>query len=532
LQQDRALLNWLRGSGNAADPVPLRVTGAGLFYREGAFPSPFQNNMHGQPETRILGVLRQQIEQRHGRDFLQRRKQQVVRQIQQMTPPAWDVSWLNSTADTDVPRLYSFSGKYRDLLAALLALTVLQEARPLLDGALVASPDAALRLNAAEISRLRLLRKKLRGSLLQLLDSRRPDWGYALLVTCARLIVVEHSIHSGYLAAVDVFADDSPVIGQETAKKYAVELRMQLADALQDVQREKAALQRRHDFSETDYSYLERAVNRYVELLQGLRHDRTMRVSGWQLLPVRSVYPSGPVLPALTDRQITRALRRIDDFERRYLQLLRQRYRYNLLTRNCVTELFRTMQNAFLENSVAGESSARQPDAVAKRESRMRLGGYVEPLPVNFIPFVSYQAVQRQYHAADSQKLPSYRLGRLEQLYARENAAWVAMREGNTLSSTLYKYNDEDSFFIFFTDDTVLLRPFYGAVNTVAGVAESVLGLLALPFDSGKTLKSGVVGILMSLPELAFFNMRKGTYRFLPDQTLALSELDGRQEKN
>ena len=91
----------------------------------------------------------------------------------------------------------------------------------------------------------------------------------------------------------------------------------------------------------------------------------------------------------------------------------------------------------------------------------------------------------------------------------------VALRESNTFSSTLYAYNPDDAFFVFFTDDSLVLRPVFGLFNTAAGMGQSVLGFLSWPFDAGKNLKSGATGVLMSLPELLFFNMRKGSYKYL-----------------
>lgn len=523
LHQERRLLHWLRGDAAYSQPPPLPLKGAGLFFRVEAVDGVQRIEMIDKPEAGALATVRQEIVRRHGDDFLRRRKEKILRQIARLSPVSWDAGALDSAVDSAVPGLYTFSEQYQDLLTALLAVQVLQEARPLLDDALLQLPDAALGLDAVETEHLRQLRRRLRQSLLQLLESSRPDWGYALLTTSARLIAIEKSIASGRLVAVDGFADDSPVLEKKIAVKYRAELQRQRQDALRLLREEKNLLRSRKDFSESDYSYLELAVNRYSELQQGLKYGRAMRLYGAQLLPTRSIALPGMVAPEVTERQIGRTLRQIDDFEARYLELLQQRYRYNLLTRNCVTELFRGMEHALAGSTDADVLSGNRFEQLARQESHRRLGGHVDPQPVNFIPFVSYHAVQNHYHVAESRKLPSYRLGRLEELNGRENAVWVAVREGNTLTSTLYRYNDEDSFFIFFTDDSLLLRPLYGAVNTVVGVAESLLGLLTLPFDSGKILKSGVVGILMSLPELAFFNMRKGTYRFLPEQPLALA---------
>ena len=103
-------------------------------------------------------------------------------------------------------------------------------------------------------------------------------------------------------------------------------------------------------------------------------------------------------------------------------------------------------------------------------------------------------------------------------MYQQENAFLAYLRESNTLSSSLYQFHDKDSFFIFFTDDKILPRPLFGAINTVAALGQTLYGLLALPFDSGKNLNSGIMGMAMSIPELVFFNIRKGTYQYLPYQ--------------
>ena len=54
-------------------------------------------------------------------------------------------------------------------------------------------------------------------------------------------------------------------------------------------------------------------------------------------------------------------------------------------------------------------------------------------------------------------------------MYAEENDIKVYLRESNTLSSTIYRRNGRDSFFLFFTDDALPVRPIYGALNVAAG---------------------------------------------------------------
>jgi hypothetical protein len=55
------------------------------------------------------------------------------------------------------------------------------------------------------------------------------------------------------------------------------------------------------------------------------------------------------------------------------------------------------------------------------------------------------------------------------------------------------------------------------ALNLVAGVGEIAVGLLRAPADGGRLLLRGVHGALVSLPELAFVNLRKGTNDWVPE---------------
>jgi hypothetical protein len=42
-----------------------------------------------------------------------------------------------------------------------------------------------------------------------------------------------------------------------------------------------------------------------------------------------------------------------------------------------------------------------------------------------------------------------------------------------------------------------------------------VAGVAALPFDRGAILWSGLKGIVFSLPELVFINIRKGSFAYV-----------------
>ena len=135
---------------------------------------------------------------------------------------------------------------------------------------------------------------------------------------------------------------------------------------------------------------------------------------------------------------------------------------------------------------------------------------------LNFIPAASALSVRETYAVAETFEIPSYRLAALARLYRQDNAARVYLRESNTLTSTLYRRNPADSAFLFFTDDTIVLRPLLGALNFVTGLGASAAGLFTLPIDKGDLLLAGLKGAIFSLPELVFFNIRKGSLPFAP----------------
>jgi hypothetical protein len=172
-------------------------------------------------------------------------------------------------------------------------------------------------------------------------------------------------------------------------------------------------------------------------------------------------------------------------------------YGYNLLWRNCATELIRSLNTTF-------------PDVESGREA---LGGWMEPNEgLVFIPFLFYEQSITAYSLKDEQFLQARRLRNLDTLYSQENDLWVWLRESNTLSSTLYEPRGKDSPFLFFTDDSLLLRPILGVVNVGYAALHGVAGVFSFPFDGGEKASQAARGIFYSLPELAFGNIRKGSY--------------------
>ena len=146
------------------------------------------------------------------------------------------------------------------------------------------------------------------------------------------------------------------------------------------------------------------------------------------------------------------------------------------------------------------------------------LGGVVDGRRgLDFIPFVSAASVSQRYRVAEASTIPSLRQARLAAMREREGALRVALREASPLTARSGGRGARDSFFLFFTDASVWPRPLFGALNLAAGAGETALGLVRAPFDHGRTLLRGLEGTLMSLPELAFVSLRKGSYDWVPE---------------
>ena len=138
----------------------------------------------------------------------------------------------------------------------------------------------------------------------------------------------------------------------------------------------------------------------------------------------------------------------------------------------------------------------------------------------DFIPFVSARAVEARWDVVERPMLPSYRQARLQVLVRRDG--WPArLRESNVVTSSIYRRNEADSAFLFFTDDTVATRPVLGAANVVVGVGAAVAGLVSAPLDGARLLGAGLRGMMYSVPELAFVNVRKGSFDYVPMVTNA-----------
>lgn len=486
-------------------------------------------------------ALRRRIEADHGDGFIAQRLDEMRRRLGVLDPDTVELPTPVLSEKHIPPPTYSLPQRYSDAMAGLLALETLRSARPLRPGTTMADDAGRLPLGEDEGGAVGQLADALEASLARLAGSERPDWGPALLLGMGRLVALRHTQHSRRWVVLDAFPPDAALIDRERVTARRDIVTALLGDAGEELDRARSHLLGRWTpdapFPEADFARLESALNRLFELRRGLEEGRDVRARAGRLVPTRPVVQSGVLLPLADEAIRRRHIARVEAQVAAYTAGLERLYGYNLITRNCVSEIFREIDAAFAQAAIAGNPAAEgplgpssTPVAPIRNQSSRRLGGHVTIAGAfNFIPAVSASAVTITYTVSDTVRTPSYRKWRLARMYQDENPLTVFLRESNTVTSTIYRRNPRDSFFLFFTDDTIAPRPLFGAANLLVGIGATAVGLLTLPVDRGGILLRGVRGALFSLPELFFQNIRKGSFEYveradLPDVAAARLE--------
>ncbi len=357
-------------------------------------------------------------------------------------------------------------------------------------GPLQGTPD----LTSEQQQILEGYKEKLAVSIIGLLQSRRPDRARSLLLQTARYLVVNRSLATGTLLTLDPFSSRAnlvPIKQKDELPGLHAQLQQNAVQAQKDFFTEKA-------HPDIAYTIMETALARLHELESALHEGSPVRVEPGKLLPSRKGYVS------LSELFIPRSRLQVLVAENevrlaRLSQHVDRKYSYDLIARNCATELLRSLNSSF-SDSVIGQSE---------------LGGWLAPESgLIFIPNQFYLQIAEHFPVQDREVFLSRRLRQLDELYEHGNTLLIKVRESNTLSSTLYMRRNEDTTFVFFTDDALLLRPIFGVTNFIWGAANGVGGLFTLPIDGGERFYQGLRGMFYSLPELFFSNIRKGTYGF------------------
>lgn len=454
---------------------------------EGFVRKPVAGAGYFDPGVRSAATLRlrARIESRHGSGVLARREREARERV---------LAAATDERDAGLPEALDAA------LSALTAVELLRAERGLAPEALVRDPHPSARLDDDDRASLARIRDGLEERLVELFVSRRPDWGTPFLVGLARLLALDLSLERGRLVFLDSFPSDAQ--GFRPDGEHWRHVGPELLDQAQRrFDAARGRLLADDHFRELDFTRLEEAANHLATMRGGVERGAEIRTARGRLLPRRP--GPGAVLTGLDRGALSRALALARDGQRRALE---ESSSYDVIGHNCVTALFETIDRA-----LAGLSGDASPAAL-HAESVHRLGGAVRPgESLAFVPFVSSRQVRARYRVIDAFEIVSDRQARLRRMRREEPDLWVALRESNVLSSTLYERSRDDSLFLFFTEDDWALRPVYGAINLAVGVGGSAAGLVTAAFDRGELLVDGLRGVLASLPELFFVNIRKGS---------------------
>ncbi len=468
----------------AEDNPFLEIDGLGLFQLKGVVTSE------------EMAELRDRLASRLGRDFAQRERALLEEQMKKMDLRPSGTPVLPAEGTDFVPLVNSPVQGLRELVALKNALEVLEKAVPVRQDMLM---DGG-RITPCLLARLIALKEDFEGSIRGLLSSRRPDRGSVLLLQMARFQAVSRSIRTGRLLVLDPF----PFGTSSVRKDVFMKDRLAMEGLLADMKSRLSVMERKFcgglPLDEPAYNALENLTARLCELRNGLREARPVRISDRIEIPCRK--GMAQVSRALcVSASSLRSLRQATDARDLYARRLKSLYRYNLISSNCVTRLAREIRASLPQSQPAGLLPAD-----------FRPGEGATFIPFRFFEYwVSCTKTRRVIY------MPSLRKRKLARMYRSDSHLKVYFREFNTVTSSIYRSNPADTSFLLFTDDVLLPRPVFGVLNTTWGLLSAGAGILTLPFDHGSRLSQGFWGVVYSLPELVFSNIRKGSFSYVRD---------------
>jgi len=344
----------------------------------------------------------------------------------------------------------------------------------------------------------------LKTSVIKLIKSNRPDWGYPLLLATARYQAVMLTLKHNRLFLLDPFPEVT-VSASEKIIQEDLSVTIQLSDhARQTYLNIRKNIFAEQVLDEFSYNKLEEGAGRFAELAKGCMDGKAIRVAYGRLIPSRSgmVYFSKK---NISQQMIIQALNSATFNQNIYFKKLKLSYPYHLITHNCATELIRNLNIAF--NSTNGIVRALCKEIVPGKD-------------LSFIPFCLSDLIKNRFQVTQVNILPGFRKRMLAQMTKDKflNIS-IYLRECNTLTSTIYHGVKGDTPFLFFTDDVIWIRPVYGVINTLYGFLSATLGVFNLPLDGGDLSLEGLKGAMYSIPEIFFFNIRKGSFNYVDDST-------------
>lgn len=412
----------------------------------------------------------------------------------------------NDDSQTQNYPLYptTFSEAFTDRYDRTLALRVLMEdlevpTEAILDlGALPQGPHGEkIKQHLAGFQR------DLAEGIQALVQTPYPGHGPALLLALARYQLISRSLERRRIfvldsSEVEVGRPDSHrsvsegEIGEQARFLEALSQRAQriIRQALEESETDEVGYHRL-EIAATELALLRRAISLKIRA-----HFPNDSAPPQGQAAVRVLRPEGAVGQKRLQKSLDAARMHLANFK----DALSKRFGYGLIDRNCVTELIRSVNQSF---QGADETAA--------------LGGHIDPdHSQSFVPFRFHELVKSRYRVKQLDRYPSYLLRKREQLLAGGAAfqnVGTRVLETSPLTSQIYAARvREDGVFLFFSDDQFMLRPLIGTMNLAYGAGVTLVGSFSAPLDEGELAMAGLKGMLFSLPELAFWNIRKGTF--------------------
>ncbi len=459
------------------------------------------------PSDKVSVLLRSVIYHAYGVNYLKHTMETLDHKLSKIPFAVPSVVPNSIQTESYPPPITGLSGKYAENRLKRTALNILERASPLQKAELIdmdqfVRPGDRRGLTRNEWEKLSAYAEILEASVIQLPLSSRPDWGYPLLLANARYQAVMWSLKRNRLCLLDPFPESAKSVLPKTLQGdpgVTAKLADRAWEKYWDIRQSVFA---EGPLDERTYNRLEEGAGRFAELENGRLTGTAIRVAYGRLIPSRSGMAP---LPAhnLSQKNIHQLLNKARLNQNIYNDQLKCCYPYHLIEHNCATELIRNVNAPF-------QKKERITDAV---------GGKILPgEDFGFIPFRLFGLVEDRFRVTKVDVLPGYRKRMLSLKTQNEpQNAGIYFRECNTLTSTIYHGEEGDTPFLLFTDDVVWIRPVYGALNSAYGLVTAALGIFTLPLDNGNLSLAGLKGTLYSLPELFFFNIRKGSFNYVDD---------------
>ncbi|MEM7182513.1 MAG: hypothetical protein AAF518_16485 [Spirochaetota bacterium] len=422
----------------------------------------------------------------------------LKRQLQNFSFPEARIGKLSFAKDlyTNAFAKFSFSKKYLSLLYAYQFWSLLKQGMQLQKNSFFAL--SRKELSFQEKIRLKQVLSFWRSYIYSSLKKDKPNYR-SLLVNLARILVIQKSLQENRLFFLNAFVEQQkslplPLRAALTKRQKAIRLNWN--------KQRLRFFSDKQIHSEIAYHALEDMANRNYQLRMSLANSRLPWVSQRKILPLRS--GEVIILPHTNQSLLRRSITTSRSNLYKYRRYLQEKYHFDLIFKNCTTEIFHVFNESF---------------RIGKNDKQMPLGFYINAdSGLTFIPFYAAYEVEKKYKVVAKKEILSIRRMYLRWKSQKGKASQFLEKENFAPTSSIFRFSESKQAFLFFTDDSFWLRPGYGLINSMAGLGQFLYGLPKAPFDKGKTARYGLQTVLFSLPEIFFFNIRKGYFPHISKQ--------------